>query len=700
MARSPRLSRIHLALIALGVAAVAWIALVPTLDNSFIDVDDGDNFLENHAYRGFGIPQVIDAFSRPRASIYQPLNSLLWSLVYCVWGLDPRGYHLASVALHALNAVVLFGLVREIVARWLPDLARERPVALASSAGLAVAWFAAHPARVEPVAWATTLLYLSCTFFALLSTLAYLRANPPGGAPLQPGWRAGAFALAAAAMLCMPGAVCLPFLFLILDASLLGRINLEAGTIVDRIRRSAVLTLEKLPLLLAAVALTGLAYWAKRSSLATPLDGVDGVWTLLAQVGFRVWYPLIKAVFPFGIGNMHPRPEGGDFEAPIFVFATIGLVVALAVVVALRRRVRWLPAASAAYLLISAPHIFNPMSEMVAADRYAYLASTVLVIPLAAGLARLVRSPMPNGTRAGMFGASLVLIAALAIASRSQATIWRDAESYWGDALRRLPGSSLVHSRYGLVLARAGKLNDALAEYDLALTIRPHSPGTLIKRGAALAALGRLDEALATDRAALAIWPDDAIARLNLGIALGLAGRPDEAIGEIRRAIAADPSLAPARVKLGDILLQQGRTEEATTAYREALKLAPEDAHAWTSLGAALALRGDTTGAIEAYESALRESPQHIPALLNLGIAQARSSLLQEAIQTLTTATGLDPSNADAHHALGVCLAGAGQLEAAVNECAEALRLDPRQNQARQFLEQARRQGLEPSIRR
>ncbi len=694
------ISRKSLVLIALGVAAVAWFALAPTLDNGFIDVDDGDNFLENHAYRGLGVSQVIDAFSRPRATIYQPLNSLLWSLVYCGWGLDPRGYHLASLIFHVLNSVLLLGLVRAVVARWMPDLWRDRPGEVSCGAGLAVAWFAAHPARVEPVAWATTLLYLSCTFFVLLSSLAYLRANPPDGAPVRRGWRAGAFALAVAAMLCMPGAVCLPLLFLILDASLLGRVDLGAGTIAGRGRRAAGLAIEKLPLLLAAVALSGVAYWAKHSSQAPPAGGVDGAWARLAQAGYGFWYSLIKAVFPFGIGSFHPRPEQGDFSSPIFVAAVVGLAIGFAAVVALRRRVRWLPAASAAYLLILTPHLLNSMSETIAADRYAYLASVVLVIPLAAGLARLPWSSWPIGTRAGTIAAALALVLALAIDSRDRARVWRDAESFWAEALRRLPGSSLAHSRYGLVLAQSGKPLEALAEFDQALAIRPDDPGTLIKRGAALASLGRLDEAMASDRAALAIWPDDPIARLNLGIALALGGRSDEAIACLRQAIASRPSLVPCRLKLGDVLLQQGRADEAATAYREAIDLAPWDAQARTSLGVALAVRGDTAGAIEAYEAALRESPNHSPALLNLGIAQAQSGRIQEAIRSLTDAVRLDPTNANAHHALGLCYAGIGQLESAVDECAEALRLDPRQAQARQFLEQARRQGVEPSTLR
>ena len=124
----------------------------------------------------------------------------------------------------------------------------------------------------------------------MLSVRAYLRAHPPGMGPRARRWLAGSYALALIAMLFMPGAVCLPFLFLILDASLLDRLDLGAGSAAGRIRRAAGLVVEKLPLLLPATALMGAAYWARRSSqivkhleydsLVGP-PGAGGVWRLV-----------------------------------------------------------------------------------------------------------------------------------------------------------------------------------------------------------------------------------------------------------------------------------------------------------------------------------------------------------------------------------------------------------------------------------
>ena len=263
---------------------------------------------------------------------------------------------------------------------------------MVSASGLAVAWFAAHPARAEPVAWVSAQLYLPCALFAMLSVRAYLRAHAPGMAPRGRLWLAGSYALALIAMLFMPGAVCLPFLFLILDAALLDRLDLGAGSAAGRIRSAAGLVVEKLPLLVPATALIGVAYWARRSSQIVKHLEYDSLWARLAQAGYGVWFYLGKMVAPFGLSACYPRPEGGHFRAPIYGAAVIGVVVVSAAAVTLRKRVRWLPAVWAAYLLVLAPHLgLIRVGHTIAADRYCYLASILWVIPLAGGLTLLGR---------------------------------------------------------------------------------------------------------------------------------------------------------------------------------------------------------------------------------------------------------------------------------------------------------------------
>jgi Flp pilus assembly protein TadD len=675
--------------VAMVLAALAWFTFAPVLENGFVDLDDYVNIRDNHDFRGLGLKQVVAAFSTPRLGVYQPLGSLLLSAEYVACGLDPRGYHATSLAVHALNAVVLFGLVLVVLRRWNPALWRAHSRTFTIATGLAVAWFAAHPARAEPVAWVTAQLYLPCAFFAMIALAAYLRAHPPGGAARGVRWLAASYALAFIAMLFMPGAVCLPFLFLILDAALLGRIDFGAGA-TGWMRRTAGLVAEKLPLLGPAFVLMAVAYWAKRSNHVVKQLEYDSLWARLAQAGYAVWLYLGKMVAPFGLSAFYPRPEGGNFRAPVYAAAVIGVVAVSAAVVALRQRVRWLPLVWAAYLLVLAPHLgLVRVGQTIASDRYTYFASMLWVLPLAGGMAWLGQRRWP--IRLATVAACLALVAGVASLARTQARTWHDSESLWLQALKCAPGSSYIHAHYATALGEGGKYAEAVTEFDRALAIRPDDPETLLKRGTTLAGLGRLDEAIADYHATLALRPDDAIAYLNLGAALAARGRYHEAIAMYRKVLEIQPGSGEAYANLGTALLRQGRFDAAVTALREAVRLEPWNAEAHTSLGAALAVQGNLGGAIAQYREGLREAPDHVPALINLGIALAQSGQAGEAIAPLEKAVRLDPNHAEAHHALGAILASLGRLDEAVTELNEALRLNPAHPQAARLLAACRR---------
>src|SRR3989442_9571956 len=96
-----------------------------------------------------------------------------------LWGMNPVGYHLTSLLLHATSAVVVFFLARRFLTLALPR-ASGRGQALTVSAGFAALVFAIHPLRVESVAWATEQRDVLSGLFYLLTLLTYLRACEPG----------------------------------------------------------------------------------------------------------------------------------------------------------------------------------------------------------------------------------------------------------------------------------------------------------------------------------------------------------------------------------------------------------------------------------------------------------------------------------------------------------------------------------------
>jgi hypothetical protein len=88
----------------IAVAALTAVCFVPAWSGSFLNWDDDVNFLSNTAYRGFGPEQIRWAFTSVLYGHYIPLTRLTFSLNYVLGGMDPRGYHVFNVLLHAVNA--------------------------------------------------------------------------------------------------------------------------------------------------------------------------------------------------------------------------------------------------------------------------------------------------------------------------------------------------------------------------------------------------------------------------------------------------------------------------------------------------------------------------------------------------------------------------------------------------------------------
>src|SRR5438874_1461524 len=138
-------------LVPLLVALVTVTAFLPTLHNQFVNWDDDRNFLDNPHYRGLAWSHLRWMWTTHMGH-YIPLTWMTLGLDYLLWGMNPFGYHLTNLLLHATNAVIFYLVVLRLLTSALPSPS-ERGRALVASAGFAALLFAIHPLRVESVAW-------------------------------------------------------------------------------------------------------------------------------------------------------------------------------------------------------------------------------------------------------------------------------------------------------------------------------------------------------------------------------------------------------------------------------------------------------------------------------------------------------------------------------------------------------------------
>ena len=592
---------------------------------------------------------------------YVPLTWVSFGFDYLVWGMDPFGYHLTNLVLHAANAVLFYLVALRLLALASPALAVERP-GLRVAALAAALLFSVHPLRVESVAWATERRDVLCGLFYLLAVLSYLRAADylranDARARHRRVWYAATIAAGAAAMLSKSMAVSLPAVLLLLDLYPLKRLTLDRSLLLDAGRRRVLAS--SAPLFLFAAAAAVLAVLAVGRADALTTVGRMGIVERLSLACFSLAFYPFKMLVPLHLSPLYELPPSIHWWTLPFALSTLVVIGITGLAVGLRRRWPALTAAWVGYVVMLLPVsgiVHN--GPQITADRYSYLPCLpwALLAGGGVGAAWLDLRRIRSVSRAAAWTLAPILIVAvgLGILTWRQTYVWHDTGTFWAQALAAAP-SAMAHASVATLLADQGRAQDAISHYEDALRINPRSGRIHISLGVELARQGRLAEAIAHDEEAVRLMPDSAVAYNNLGAALAAQGRTEEAIERYRQALRRLPDYAEAHNNLGRSLSDSGHLAEATLHYREALRLRPDLAQAHDGLARALFKQG----------------------------------LMPEALQEFRETVRLRPADAVARYNLGNMLAGLGRPDEAAAQFREALRLDPNLRQAQAALDAA-----------
>jgi len=610
-------------LVPLLVVLCTLAAFLPTLQNHFVNWDDDKNFLDNHHYRGLTWQQLSWMWTT-HLGHYIPLTWMTLGMDYLLWGMNPVGYHLTSLLLHAASAVVFYFVVVRILTLALPRLA-DRGHALVASAGFAALVFAIHPLRVESVAWVTERRDVLSGLFYLLTLLTYLRSceRPELGR----WWYGLSVALFGCALLSKSMAVSLPVVLLILEVYPLRRLGGSLGWASASARR---VYLEKIPFVLLAAAASALALLAQLSSRAmvsvAHLSALDRLAVSAYGLSFYLW----KTVVPLNLSPLYMLPQTVNPAATPFIVSYGGVLAVTAIALALRRRWPGLPAAWLAYVVVLLPVLGIAQSgPQIAADRYTYLAALGWAILAGAGLLSCWRRSTSSTTGApatwGLAGIATGVVIALGVLTWNQVQVWQDSERLWTHAVAVDPNSSSTQNNLGRELGRQGKLAAAIEHFQQALRLLPDDADAHNNWGVALAQQLKPVEAIDHFQQALRMKPDHAEAHNNLGTMLVQQVEQAKMIGQLLPGLNLEPRFLKA-VHQG--LDRQRELAEAIEHLQQALRIKPDFALAHSNWGRVLALQGKHAEAIEHFRQALRIKPDLAEADTNLARALAQQGKL------------------------------------------------------------------------
>ena len=568
---------IRRAIVPLAVAILTAVCFLPALSAAFLNWDDNVNFLDNPAYQGLGREQVRWAFTSVLFGHYIPLTRLTWSLNFAFGGMDPWGYHLLNVLLHAGNAAIVYLVARRLLAAAVGGGAqdgRHQPAVLIG-ATVAALVFGMHPLRVEPVVWITGRADLLCGLFALVAAWTYLRSVERRGTADRRLVVVSALALAAA-LLSKGVALPLPAAFLLLDVYPLRRL--------DRLGWWS-LVKEKIPLLLVDVVGAGVVLYALRHGAALTENATYGPLARLTAAGYSFTASLVRFVWPAALSPLYEMPARIDPLEPRFGLAVGAAVIVTAVLIALRRR--W-PGGLAAWtfsaLMLAPTSLAVRQGADLAPDRYSYLAGlgfAVVVGGAALAGARLVERGALSRSIAWAAGITgLAGLIGLGAASWSFAQVWAESESLWRWAVEVDPTCSVCQGKLGesLIGGAAGFSRVAEAEvlFRRAIALRPDLPDAYFNLGTALVIQGRFREAEAPLRSYMERVPRAAVGPERLGLNYLLEERYADAIPLLRSAFIRRPDAPGLRGYLTQALEARARQLQAEGRAAEAEPLLAE----------------------------------------------------------------------------------------------------------------------------
>lgn len=526
----------------------------------------------------------------------RPLVNLSFALNYAAGGLDPAGYHLVNIALHAMCALLLFGLIRRIVSQWHGEGATMFAFAVA------LVW-AMHPLNSEAVNYMTqrTELMMAVCYLLTLYAASRVSRDPSGRR-----WLVVAIAACAAGMACKESMVSAPLVVVLCDRVYRYSSFGEAF----RERRALYLGLA------ATWSVLLLLMWAvPRTSAAGFATTHVSTWTYLLNQSEMILRYLRLAVWPDGLVLYYGWATPATL-AEMWPYVTVVTSLVLASFALLWRSPRLGFLAIWVFITLAPTSSLVPIASEVGAERRMYLPLMGLITLGAATVVLLAARWRVQGALV----AAVVLALVFGYQTRARTTEYATALGMAQTVLERWPTPS---ARYmvGTELITAGRHAEAVPHLrEAAAAIPParfNLGAALLQTGQRAAGIEELEAFLRAEPGLISARD----ARLLLARAYGEQERTADAVAILEPLVGGSANDYAAHGLMAETLIASGRFSDAIPHYEAYLRSQKDDGAGWTGLGIALMSAGRPAEGVGAFRQAVTVAPNHAGYRMNLARA-------------------------------------------------------------------------------
>ncbi len=222
----------------------------------------------------------------------------------------------------------------------------------------------------------------------------------------------------------------------------------------------------------------------------------------------------------------------------------------------------------------------------------------------------------------------------------------------------------------------AGRYLEAIADFEQALALDPHSVPAIALLCTALMPLGRYAETITHYDRLVELQPN---ANLFVGRAAAHVVIQDfeQALADLRRALELDPGEVDAYELRGEVYFETARYEPALADFTRVVDLDPGRVLARINRAATLSKLGQPDEAVKEINRALESDPDNHQGLLNRAALLAEQNRFDAALRDLDRVIELDPTSAKALAGRGQLLGESGARDQALVDLNRAIELEP-----------------------
>ena len=677
---------LHLILIAL----LGLIAYSNTFNVPFL-FDDIENIVENPLVKDFSYftdPSKAKTLGHYRNVFPLRKTRIIGYLTfwanYEIHELNVTGFHVVNLAIHIVNAVLVYFLV--ILTFRTPSLGtsilkkRSRHIGLFSAL-----LFVSHPVQTQAVTYIVQRFTSLATMFYLMSLALYIifRLRASRGLGSQPG----SLLLYFSVLLCCIFAMKTKEIAFTLPVAIA---VFEFMFFKETLRRRA-LYLSPLLLTMLIIPLSYMSLIGTGSPIEELIGDADYVTRSqdISRMGylfteFRVIVTYLRLlVLPINQNLYYDYQVFHSFlEPPVFLsFLFLLSIFGLGVYLFYRSRITDSGARLVAFgifwffITLSVESSIIPLHAIY--EHRVYLPSAGAFSAFAVGAFLLIERFKTRKIKHIAISSTVLLLILLSYATYARNYIWQSEATLWEDVLQKSPRTARPHVILGNALMSEGEIDRAIEHFETAAKLEPDLAEVYNSLGCAYNSKGLVDKAIEYFRIAIKLKPDITEAHINLGVIYSSKGLTDKAIEHFQTVARLKPDYDDIYYNLGIAYGRKGLTDKAIEHYQTALRMNPNSADINYNLGVSYGRKGLIDKAIEHYQTALRMNPNSAKSHSNLGVAYESKGLIEKSIIHFQTAVRLKPDNASVHINLGNAYLAKGLADRAIEHYKKALKLKP-----------------------